>query len=329
MSLPIPNRRSPVTTSHTAGHSASAAPGRFLLLMLLTLFLASTARAQIHAEPRPAPAINPPILKEVGIDQNLGVQIPTHLAFRDESGRAVTLGEYFTGQRPIVLTLVYYKCPMLCTMVLNDVTRTMNGMPLAIGKDFDVLTVSFDPRETPELALKKKKQYLHTYHKKGADSENNWHFLTGDESSIAKLTDTVGFRYAWDPKFDQYAHASGFIILTPQGAVSKYFYGLDYNVKDMRLALIEAGGGKVGSPVEKVMLYCFHYDPSTGKYSLAITRLLKVAAGFMLVVLGTFWFVMVRRERRAKRQDTSGAADDAGGSAKASAPADTAWNSGR
>jgi len=261
--------------------------------------LARSAAAQIHTEPKPV-FLNTPILQEVGIDQKLAAQVPADLTFKDESGRDVKLGGYFTGKRPIVLTLVYYRCPMLCTMVLNDVVRTINALPMTVGKDFDIVTVSFDPRETPDLAAKKKKQYLHMYHNKSSDSENGWHFLTGSEQSIRNLTEAVGFKYAYDAKFDQYAHASGFMLLTPDGTVSKYFYGRDYNVKDMRLGLVEAGGGKIGTPVEKVMLYCFHYDPATGKYSLAITRLLKVAAALTLVALGSFWFLMIRRERRGK-----------------------------
>jgi protein SCO1/2 len=252
--------------------------------------------------PPPAPAspsTQPDILKDVGIDQKLGAQVPTDLVFRDESGAEVKLGDYFARtNRPIILTLVYYKCPMLCTMVLNEVVRTMNGLSaLTAGKDFDVLSVSFDPRETPQLAAAKRQQYLHEYGSRGA--LGGWHFLVGNEDSIKRLTDAVGFRYAWDPKFEQYAHASGLMILTPDGKVSRYFYGLDYAVRDIRLSLVEASSGKIGTAVEAVMLYCFHYDPSTGKYSLAITNLLKVAAALTLAILGSYLFVNFRRERRA------------------------------
>ena len=265
-----------------------------LIAKLLPLvLLASTARAQ--------PLTQPPILKDVGIDQKLNAQVPPDLVFRDHTGRDVKLGDYFAqSRRPIVLTLVYYKCPMLCSMVLNEVVRTMNGLStLSAGKDYDVLTISFDPKETTELAAAKRKGYLREY--KRASGEQGWHFFTGSEDSIRRLTDAVGFRYAWDPKFNQYVHASGFMILTPDGKVSRYFYGLDYSVKDVRLSLVEASKNQIGSPVEQVMLYCFHYDPSTGKYSLAVLNLLKVAAALTVLGLGSYLFVSFRRDRRAAR----------------------------
>jgi protein SCO1/2 len=272
---------------------------RSLWILIIIANFAARAAAGDFAPPPPdtAPATQPAILKDVGIDQKLGAQVPPDLVFRDQSGREVKLGDYFgKSNRPIILTLVYYKCPMLCTMVLNDLVRTMNGLSaLTAGKDYDVLTVSFDATETPELAAKKRARYLHEYGKRG--ELGGWHFLVGDEDSIKKLTDVVGFRYAWDPKFEQYAHASGLMILTPDGKISRYFYGLDYSVRDVRLTLVEASQNKIGSAVEQVMLYCFHYDPSTGKYSLAITNILKVAAALTLVALGSYLFVNFRRER--------------------------------
>jgi protein SCO1 len=261
--------------------------------LLPLIVLASSAWAQ--------PLSQPPILKDIGIDQKLNAQVPADLIFRDETGREIKLGDYFAqSHRPIVLTLVYYECPMLCSMVLNEVVRTMNGLStLSAGKDYDVLTISFDPRETTELAAAKRKGYLREY--KRASGEQGWHFLTGSDDSIRRLTEAVGFRYAWDPKFNQYVHASGFVILTPQGKVSRYFYGLDYSVKDVRLSLVEASNNQIGSPVEQVMLYCFHYDPSTGKYSLAILNLLKVTAALTVLGLGSYLFVSFRRDRRAAR----------------------------
>jgi protein SCO1/2 len=264
-----------------------------LIHLLPVLLLAGAAMAQ--------PSTAPSILKDIGIDQKLNAQVPADLVFTDETGRQVQLGDYFAqSRRPIILTLVYYECPMLCTMVLNELVRTMNGLStLSAGKDYDVLTVSFNPKETTQLAASKRKGYLREY--KRESGPQGWHFFTGSEDSIRRLTDAVGFRYAWDPKFNQYVHASGFMILTPQGRVSRYFYGLDYSVKDVRLSLVEASNNQIGSPVEKVMLYCFHYDPTTGKYSLAILNLLKVAAGLTVVCLGSYLFMNFRRERMASR----------------------------
>jgi protein SCO1 len=268
--------------------------------LLPLIVLASSAWAQ--------PLSQPPILKDIGIDQKLNAQVPADLIFRDETGREIKLGDYFAqSHRPIVLTLVYYECPMLCSMVLNEVVRTMNGLStLSAGKDYDVLTISFDPRETTELAAAKRKGYLREY--KRASGEQGWHFLTGSDDSIRRLTEAVGFRYAWDPKFNQYVHASGFVILTPQGKVSRYFYGLDYSVKDVRLSLVEASNNQIGSPVEQVMLYCFHYDPSTGKYSLAILNLLKAAAALTVLGLGSYVLISFRRDRRAASAAESSAA---------------------
>ncbi len=256
------------------------------LLLLLTFAL--SARAQ---------STQPALLDGIGIDQQLGAQIPADLIFRDETGREVRLGDYF-GKRPIVLALVYYKCPMLCTLVLNDLTRGLNGMPINVGEQFDVLTVSFDPSETPDLAAQKKKQYLREYRRPHADE--GWHFLTGDQPSIDRLTQAVGFHYKYDPKFDQYVHSSGLTVLTPQGRISKYFFGIGYSSIDLRLALADASGSRVGSPTERILLYCFHYDPSTGRYSLAITRLLRVAGAATIALLATLLFVSLRRERAAR-----------------------------
>jgi protein SCO1 len=243
-----------------------------------------------------SPATRPAILDGVGIDQRMGAQVPANLVFKDETGTDVRLGDYF-GKRPIVLALVYFKCPMLCTLVLNDLDHTLVAMPhtMNVGEQFDVLTVSFDPTETPQLAAGKKFQYVRSYGRPHASE--GWHFLTGDQASIKQLTDTVGFHYVWDPKFKQYAHASGIMVLTPEGKVARYFYGVEYSAQDLRLALTDAGGGKISAPVEQVLLYCFHYDPSTGRYSLIVTRMLKIAAGLTIAFLGTFWLLMFRRDR--------------------------------
>jgi protein SCO1 len=258
------------------------------IILALLVCIAVAARAQ---------TANPPILNDVGIDQKLDAQVPSDLTFHDENGATVHLGEYY-GKRPIVLTLVYFKCPMLCTMVLNDLNRVLGAMNMNVGEQFDILTVSFDPTETPELAAQKKHQYVRAYNRPHA--QEGWHFLTGDAESIKKLTETVGFRYAWDEKWKQYAHASGIIVLTPSGKVSRYFYGVEYSARDLRLSLTEASEGKISAPAEQILLYCFHYDPATGKYSLIITRFVQLGALITMAGLGTFWFLMHRSSKNAK-----------------------------
>jgi len=254
------------------------------------------------------PATQPAILNDVGIDQKLDAQVPLGATFRDEKGRTVQLKDYL-GKRPVVLALVYYNCPSLCTMVLNELTNCMKLMPTSAGAEFEVLTVSFDPKETPELATEKKFRYLRTYNRPTANA--GWHFLTGDEASIRQLTQAVGFRYVWDTKFQQYVHASGIMVLTPQGRVARYFYGVRYDAKDLRLALTEASEGKISSPVERVLLYCFQYDPATGKYSLAIMRLVRAASILTVLVLGSFIIIHVRRDRIAARASAATSATSA------------------
>jgi protein SCO1/2 len=242
-------------------------------------------------------AARPAILNDVRIDQKLNVQVPLDLRFRDERGRDVRLGDYF-GKRPMVLALVYYRCPMLCTMVLNDLTRDLNSVTLTAGKDFDVLAVSFDPSETPDLAAVKKATYLSRYRK--PDADDGWHFLTGSQESITKLTDAVGFHYVWDPQYQVFAHASGIIVLTPEGKTARYFFGIDYEPVDLRLSLVEATGGRIAEPTDQVLLYCFHYDPRTGKYGLLISRVIQLSGMLMVLVLGSSVGLMLRRERRMR-----------------------------
>jgi protein SCO1/2 len=268
------------------------------LTMLMASPLVRAQQAGLNTGVQPSPGSNAPIpaaLKDVGIDQKLNAQIDPNLQFVDETGKIVRLGDYF-GKRPMVLTLVYLDCPMLCTLVLNDLDRTMTALPQTFncGEQFDVLTISFDPKETFDLAAKKKASYIRSYGR--AHGADGWHFLTGDQDSIKKLTDTVGFRYTWDPKYKQFIHASGIMVLTPDGKVSKYFYGVEYTGQDLRLALTEAAGGKISAPVEQVLLYCFQYDPATGKYTLVVVKALQIAAVLTMALFGTFWFVMYRRK---------------------------------
>jgi len=237
----------------------------------------------------------PELLQEVGLDQKLNAQVPLDLKFKDENGRPVTLGEYF-GKRPVILTLNYFECPMLCTEVLNGLVSALGVLNFSIGKEFDVVTVSFDPRDTPERARLKKSAYLGRYKRAGA--ETGWHFLTGSDHEIAVLTRAVGFRYAYNAKAGQFAHASGVMVATPEGRLSHYFYGIEYGPRDLRLALVEASDHKIGSPVDQVLLACFHYDPSSGRYSMAVMTVVRAAGLATVGLIAAAIVVMRRRERR-------------------------------
>jgi protein SCO1/2 len=242
----------------------------------------------------PAQAGMPELLQEVGLDQKLNAQIPLNLTFKDESGRTVRLGDYF-GKRPVILTLNYFECPMLCTEVLNGLTSSLGTLNFSIGKEFEVVTVSFDPRDTPQLASAKKANYLARYKRAGA--AEGWHFLTGRPAEISMLTRAVGFRYAYNANAGQFAHASGIMVATPDGRLSHYFYGIEYGPRDVRLALIEAADRKIGSPADQLLLACFHYDPSSGKYSLAVMRIVRTGGVATLLVIGVAVVMMRRRER--------------------------------
>lgn len=244
------------------------------------------------------PALAPlPILKEVRIDQKLDGAVPLDLPFSDEHGRDVTLGQYF-GKRPVVLALVYYECPMLCTQVLNGLFSSMEPLKIDAGREFDVVVVSFDPGETPAMAMAKKAGYVKHYERPTADA--GIHFLTGRQASIDKLADAVGFRYVYDEAIDQYAHPAAVTVLTTQGKVSKYLYGVEFAPMDFRLAVTSAGEGQIGTLVDQALLYCFHYDPATGKYSVAIMTFVRIGAVLTLVGLGAFVLVHLRRDRRQR-----------------------------
>ncbi|MGA9995112.1 MAG: SCO family protein [Pyrinomonadaceae bacterium] len=234
----------------------------------------------------------PKALKQVGFEQRLNEQVPLDLKFRDETGREVKLGDYF-GSRPVVLSLVYYDCPMLCTQVLNGMVQTFKGMSFRMGEQYNVVTVSFDPRERPELAASKKRVYLMDFKQQGV--EENWHFLTGDEDSIKKLADAVGFHYVFDEQTNQFAHASGIMVLTPQGKLSRYLYGIEYAPKDVRLAVVEASEGKIGTPVDQLLLYCYHYDPATGKYGATVINMIRI--GGVLTIIGMAALLLLLRRR--------------------------------
>jgi protein SCO1/2 len=238
----------------------------------------------------------PVILRRVGFDQRLNEQIPLDAEFADEAGKAVTLDEYF-GRKPVILVLAYYRCPMLCTVTLNGLAQSMRHLPFDVGREFNVVTVSFDPRETPTLAAAKKKNYVADYGRPGA--AEGWHFLTGKPEAIRRLTDAVGFRYIYDAKQDQYIHTAGIILATPRGKISRYFYGIQFPARDLRLGLVEASSDMIGSPTDQVLLYCFHYDPAAGRYSANILNLVRAGGAVTIAaIVGLVWFLL-RREPKS------------------------------
>ena len=258
---------------------------------------AACASAQIYAPPQPQAYAPARLLQHVGISQKMGAAIPLDLPFADESGRDVTLRQY--SERPVILALVYYQCPSLCNMVLNGILRSIKNVDLTAGGEYEVVAVSFDPRETPEMAAAKKQTYLREYKRPGA--EQGWHFLTGPETSSKALADAVGFHYVYDALTNQYAHSSAIVILTPGGRIARYFYGIEYPARDVRLGLVEASRERIGTPTDQVLLYCFHYDPSTGKYALVIMNVLRLAGVLTVGLLAAFMIVMFRRDFRTAR----------------------------
>jgi protein SCO1/2 len=241
----------------------------------------------------------PPILRQVSIEQRLGRPLPLDTRFRDEAGRLVRLGDFF-GKRPVVLVLAYYDCPMLCTQVLKGLVSAMRILSFDAGREYEVVTVSFDPRDDSSDARAKKEPYVARYGRPGAD--RGWHFLTGTKASIDVLTGAVGFQYAWDDNVGQFAHGSAIYVATADGKLSRYLYGIEYAPRDLRLALVEASQGKIGTPVDQLLLYCYHYDPAAGRYGAAVMNIVRFAGAAFALVLSTFLFVMWRRERRAERR---------------------------
>jgi len=276
-----------------------------LLIALVSLLVAVSSYAQVSTSPSArgykqetgmTAAAMPRALQGIGFDQNIDQRIPLDTTFRDESGATVRLGDYF-GKRPVVLVFAYYDCPMLCTQVIHGLSSALGVLSLAPGKDFEIVTVSFNPRDTPAAAAAKKAVYLERYKEPGAAAA--WHFLTGDEPSIERLTRAAGFRYAWDADTRQFAHPSGIIVVTPDGRLARYLFGIEYGPRDLRFAIVEASAGKVGSVVDSLLLYCFHYDPVMGRYGLVIMRAMRLAGAATVLALGAFILIMLRRERRA------------------------------
>jgi protein SCO1/2 len=274
--------------------------------MLAMVFAVSPACAQMKSQERTESDVRninqrPSVLQQVGIDQNLGASLPLDAKFKDENDKTVAIGDYFNHKRPVLLALVYYDCTMLCTQVLNGTMSALNVLKFDAGKDFDVIALSFDPRETPELAKEKKKTYLERYRRAGA--EQGVHFLTGEKAQIDRVTQATGFRYQWDDRTSQFAHASALILVTPEGRIAQYYNGIEYSPKDMRLGIIEASQEHLGTLVDKVVLYCYHYDPMTGKYGALTMRILRLCAVATVLILGSFMAISFRRDSRLSREN--------------------------
>ena len=279
----------------------------YLLRLLLILICVCPAFAQL-GQPGPSSPLYgarpssghsstglPTALRDVRIEQKLDQQLPLDLVFRDENGQDVKLGKFF-GPRPVVLALVYYDCPMLCTQILNGMVTTFRVLPFQIGKEFDVVTISFDPRETSTLAATKKKVYIdHLPDNMQAGANRGWHFLTGDSTNIERIADAVGFRYHYDEATKQFAHASAIMVATPEGKLSRYFYGVTYSARDLRFGLMESSQNKIGSVTEQLSLYCYQYDPKTGKYGAAVMRVLRITG--VITLLGIVAMIIFLRPR--------------------------------
>lgn len=264
-----------------------------ILLLAALCLICATAQAQLRTKE---------IVQEVGIDQHLEAQLPLDAVLVDEQGRKVRLGEFFHDGKPVIVAFVYFRCPMLCTQVLNGLLQSSQAIKLQMNEDYHVLSISIDPRETPAQATAKKRKYVASYRRPGA--EEGWHFLTADAATIERLTHVAGFRYRYDEPSDQYAHGSGLIVATPEGRISHYLYGIDFPPNDLRLALVESSENRIGSLVDQVLLLCYHYDPVTGKYGLAISWVMKVAGIATILVIGGYLTRMYRLERQRSRDVT-------------------------
>jgi protein SCO1/2 len=271
-----------------AGH-----PWNYVLLAIFFLL------SFLQALPLFAHDNRPVALRAVDLEQKLGAQVPLDVTFRDETGRSVPLKQYF-GRRPVVLSFVYYSCEDLCPLVLDGLVRSLRPLSFNIGGEFDVLTVSFDSRDTPALAAAKKRDFVKQYSRPGAG--DGWHFLTGDEVAIKRLTEAAGFRFNYESEKDRFGHATGIILLTSGGTIARYFFGMEFSPRDLRLGLIEASANKIASPIDQLLLFCYRYDPATGKYGLLIKNIIRLAGVATVIALVTFIAVMLRRDRNRKWQ---------------------------
>jgi len=276
----------------------------------MVLSIAAPAVARADEVPRAQAPDNPgTVVSRIGFDQKLGDRLPLDRRFRDDSGREIALGELF-GKRPVIVVPVYFQCPLLCNQTLNALTRALRPLSIDAGKDFDVVAVSIDPTETADLASRKKRAYLDRYDRPGAES--GWHFLTGEQASIDAVTGAIGFRYSYNPKTKLYAHAAGIVVATPDGRLSRYYYGIDYPAKDLQAEVKRAGTGKIGTPTSGLMLFCYDYDAATGKYTLSIVRVTRILGVTTVLALGSFLFVMFRRDRVRRRGDVPMTGDGEG-----------------
>ncbi|MCC6989440.1 MAG: SCO family protein [Acidobacteria bacterium] len=268
-----------------------------LAVMAHVSVLAQGNAPGLRPEAGPPSNATPQALQQVKFDQKLDAQLPADATFKDDTGKTVRLGDYF-GERPVVLAFVYYECPMLCNQILNGLVSGVGVLDQTVGTDFDVVAISFDARETPTQAAAKKATYLDRYQRPG--SERGWHFLTGDEATIKRVTDTAGFQFAWDAASQQFAHASGIIVTTPEGKLSRYLFGIEYPPRDLKFALMESSAGKIGSVVDQVLLYCYHYEPATGSYSLVAMNAVRMGGVVTMVALLGFVAISLRRDNRAQ-----------------------------
>jgi protein SCO1/2 len=311
VAIVISSPRREILSSHAAENARSLAPldmtstGRSCITTPLSVAAAGLklslriffAMGFLSAPLLQAHDGRPAALQSVDLEQKLGAPVPLDAEFRDEAGRTVQLKDYF-GRRPVILSLVYYNCEDLCPLVLEGLVRSLRPLAFNIGDQFDVLTLSFDSRDTPALAAAKKHDAIKQYARPGA--ADGWHFLTGDETAIRRLAEAVGFRYSYERDKDRFGHAAGIILLTPAGKVARYFYGIEFSPRDLRLGLIEASANKIGSPIDQLLLFCYHYDPATGNYSLLITNIIRLAAAATVLALVAFIVLMLRRERNRR-----------------------------
>lgn len=295
--------------SSTSTRRASVRLARVLLCILsvagIGLLAPPAARAQsgpnfltgqIDTPGKPS-TIKPSQLTNVTFKQHLNQMLPLDASFKDEYGRTVTLGKYFTGKKPVILAFVYFTCPMLCTQIMNGISSTARALPFTAGEDYDVVLISFDPRDNPAAALEKKQAQLKYW--QAENTSAGWHFLTGEKATIERVTKAAGFTYEFDAQTGQYAHVSGVLVATPQGRLARYFYGVEYSPKEMRLALVDAGMGRIGSVVDEVLLYCYHYDPQTGKYGAAVMNIIRLGGVVTLAAMAIFFIKMRKYDSQA------------------------------